>query len=244
MCNNPDNIIVQADFSCIGDVAKHCVTDKLCIAIFEAQEYDLSELFCDFWPDIVEIAKEVQEYETDYAAYLIDLAECEADPDCETPPIEPIEPVNYAEKRNLICGGSFEGCNGKTKTHLGIKNILVNYAYSRYVILNGFSDTASGNVKKTNEFSLPTPMKELQAFADSYRTKGYLSYKKTLDFLCKNKDVFTDFTYDDCGDCGCGGKCNGKTKAKGYGFKGSNIIKTNYHNDNHPRIPNRYIDGL
>lgn len=215
MCENEQNMVDKTDFNCIGQVAAHCDNEKLCIAIGEAQEFDLSELFCGFWDTIVEIWEELEAYDAAVIA-------CEEDPECTTPPTPP---ENLEEKRSLICGGEFTGCNDRTRRHMGVKRILVYYAYSRYIVINGFSDTASGMVRKTNEFSIPTPLKEMQSFADKYRTMGYESCKKTLSFLCINKEIFTTFDSNVCEPCGCGGKCDNSTKAKGYGIRSSTITK-------------------
>lgn len=212
-------MIVQSDFDCIGQVAKHCDNEKLCIAIAEAQEFDLAELFCGFWDDIIAIWDELLAYDAAVIA-------CELDPDCETPPTPP---ENLEQKRALICGGEYTGCNNNVRKQRGVKRILVYYAYSRYLVLNGFTDTPSGAVRKTNDFSIPTPLKETQSFADKYRTMGYETFKKVRSFLCVEKDIFTTFESVDCEPCGCGGKCSGETKAKGYGLRSSIITKNNYH---------------
>lgn len=217
-CDNINNIINQSDFDCIGQVAKHCDLQKLCVAINEAQEFDLSELFCDFWNEILEINNELKAYEEAYKEYQ----EClELKEEC----IEPERPENYEAKVNLICGGSFEVCNGKTGHHSGVKRILVYYAYSRYLPINEFNDTPNGQVAKTNQFSIPKPLKEIQGFADKYRNMGLESCKRTIKFLCANREVFPEFSSKDCGSCKCGNDCSGKTKVKGYGFRGSIISK-------------------
>lgn len=226
MCNSQQNRISKTDFACIGDVAAHCDTNKLCIAINEAQDFDLAQLFGDEWVDVLAIFDEVNDYQTAYAAYLIELAACEADPECTTPPEAPVPPDDYDIKQNLICGGEFTTCNDKTRLHKGVKNMLVYYSYSRYLIINGMSDTAAGTVKKTNEWSLPTPLKELQNFADKYRNMGYESFKQIQDFLCVSRESFTWFDACNCKSCKCGCGCGGQTKAKGYGFKSGNISKT------------------
>lgn len=224
-CNNTPEIITQADFGCIGQVAMHCDNTKLCIAINEARDFDLAELFCGFWEDIIGYFTIIENYDNAYAEYLIELAACEANPECDTPPVAPVEPHNYDLIRSLLCGGYFEGCGGKQRQHFGVKRMMVYYSYARYLLINGFSDTPGGVVRKTNEFSIPTPLKEIEAFADKYRTMGYESYKKTLAFLCVNKSSFENFDSRDCKGCGCGGDTCGGTKAKGYGIKSSIIRK-------------------
>lgn len=178
------------DFSCVGQLADHYDIPKLCIAITEAQDFDLGKLFCSFWIDVIDNMDNQNELWI-----------------------------------NLLNGGSYLGCTGNKRRHHGIKRILVYYAYSRYILINGFNDTANGIVQKTNNFSMPTPIKELQAYCDKYRTMAYDSYKTTIDFLCINKDYFKGFHSKECKQCGCGNTCQSQTKAKGYGLKASIIKK-------------------
>lgn len=177
------------DFIDIGDIANHCDLNKLSIAINEASEFDLDELFCGFWSDILD------NWDSEDENWI-----------------------------NLLNGGEYEGCNG-TRNHKGIKRIWAYYAYSRYIILNGFNDTPNGMVAKTNNFSIPTPLKELQAYADKYRNMGKLSFEKTQAYLCNAKEFFVNFNDYKCAPCGCVGECNkSKTNTKGYGLR-SNIVK-------------------
>lgn len=214
-------MLVQSDYNCIGIVAQHCDNSKLCIAENEALLYDLAQLYCDFWNDVLDIWEEINTYREELAA-------CEANPDCITPPIEP---DNYDLKVNLIFGSEYLNCAGKTRSHLGVKNILVYYSYARYVILNGFNDTPSGLVRKTNDFSIQVALKELEDFANKYRNMGLLNFGNTNKFLCAHKANFENFDSDkNCGGCGCGSDSCGGTKAKGYGFKSRNISK-NIDND-------------
>lgn len=213
-CNNHISLIEQKDFECVGSVAKHCDLEKLCIAIGEAQEFDLAELFCDYWQIIIEIWEEINLYQE----ALKEFEECEED--C----VKPEPPENYDLKLNLICGGSFESCGGKIRNHLGVKRILTYYSYGRYILINPYNDSPNGGVVKTNEFTMPISERDLEKKADRYRTMAYESFKKTINFICRNK---TELNYEGkCDGCGCGdsgcGKC---TKAKGYGFKGSIITK-------------------
>lgn len=196
-------IIDKIDFNCISEIANHCDMKKLCIAINEANDFDLSNLFCDDWNEILDIIKEVKNYEL-----------------CT---INCTEPTNYALKLLLINGGSYIGCNDKKRNFLGIKRIFVYYSYARYILINGYNDTPNGMVSKTNDFSLPIPLKELQAFSEKYRNMGYESFKKLSGFLCLNKDIF-DFNGLDCGDCGCS-KCNKTTSTNGFSISGKIIRK-------------------
>jgi len=208
-------MLVKLDYNCIGQVAQHCDNEKLCIAENEALQFDLSQLYCSFWSDVLDIWNEI-------LAYELALIECEEDPECDTPPDQPID---YELKRNLILGGTYDNCKGKTIKHQGVKTVLIYYSYSRYLIINGYSDTASGLVQKTNDFSLPVDLKQLQMYADKYRNMGKIAFDGTLHFLCANKTTFDWFDAKECGYCGCGSDKCGGTKAKGYGFRSSNISK-------------------
>lgn len=208
-------MLTQQDYNCVAQVAKHCDNEKLCIAENQALEFDLSELYCSFWVDVLEIWDEIN-------AYRLVLYECESDPDCIIPPIEP---TDYELKVNLIFGGNYLNCSGKTVSHKGVREVLVYYSYARYIIINQVSDTTSGLVKKNNDFSTNLDYKELKDKSDMSRNMGLISFKRNLHFLCANKSTFTWFDTKECGYCGCGSDKCGGTKAKGYGIRSSNISK-------------------
>lgn len=192
----------QSQYNCIGIVAKHCDLSKLCVAENEASNFDLSELFCDYWLTIEEISEELQAY--------IDNPELP-------------EPVNYELKYELLFGGFYFDCKNKKRPFQGVYTLMAYYSYARYIVLNGFSDTPNGLVTKTNEFSIPKTLRELEQFADKYRNMGLLTFKKIKNFLCSNNEVFN---FQDCPKtCGCGCDDCGGTKAKGYGYKSINITK-------------------
>lgn len=180
----------QADFECVGQIAKHCDNDKLCIAIDEAKTFDLNPLLCEMYPSVNENWDSEDEIWTD-----------------------------------LIDGSDYTDCKGRTKSHLGVKRVLIYYAYSRYLFLNGFNDTPNGSVRKTNNFSIPTPLAEVKTFADKYRDMGFEAFKGVKDFLCRNASDYEDFNSNNCSGCGCYGSECGGTKIKGYGFRGANVDK-------------------
>ena len=197
--------LLSLQYNCIGILAKHCDLSKLCVAENEASSFDLAELFCDFWVEIEQINAEIIAY---------DNAE---DP---KPPI----PENYTEKKALLDGGNYTDCGGKLRPFEGIYKIMAYYSYARYVMLNGFNDTATGLVQKTNEFSIPIDQKALNNFADKYRNMGLISFERTQRYICQNKTIF-DYTHCPTDKCGCGSDKCGGTKAKGYGFRSSNVNK-------------------
>lgn len=119
----------------------------------------------------------------------------------------------------------FTGCNDRQYSHQGLKNVIIRYAYARYIIINGLDDTPNGGVTKTNEWSIPKPFNDLKQISDRYRNMGYDLFKEVEMYICLNDDVYTNSDFD-CASCGCNGKCGSKTKIKGYGIKGSNITKS------------------
>jgi hypothetical protein len=183
ICNNQISIIEQSDFDCIGQVAKHCDLPKLCIAIQEAQTFDLLPLLCsDFYSDV----------------------------------LDNFETVGY---KDLFCGSTFLGCGNKKQIHFGLKRVLVYYSYSRYILINAYNDTANGLVQKQNDWSVPTPLKEIQNISDRYRNMAKDCFEMTLKYLCKNKATFTKFESASCKcDCGSCEDCQQKTK-KHYGIR-------------------------
>lgn len=196
------NLLPQ-QYNCIGILAKHCDLSKLCVAENEASNFDLAELFCDFWIEIEQIDTEVKAYD-------------------DTPEPKPTPPVNYTEKKILLDGGTYTDCGGKLRPFEGIYKTMAYYSYARYVMLNGFNDTATGLVQKTNEFSIPIDQKALNNFSDKYRNMGLISFERTQRYICKNIDIF-DYSHCPKDKCGCGSDKCGGTKAKGYGFKSRNV---------------------
>ena len=197
--------LLPLQYNCIGILAKHCDLSKLCVAENEASNFDLAELFCDFWVEIDQINAEIIAYDN-----------------AEEP--KPPIPENYTEKKSLLEGGNYTDCGGKLRPFEGIYKIMAYYSYARYVMLNGFNDTATGLVQKTNEFSIPIDQKSLNNFADKYRNMGLISFERTQRYICQNTAIF-DYTHCPTGDCGCGSNKCGGTKAKGYGFRSSNVNK-------------------
>lgn len=195
--------LTHLQYNCIGILAKHCDNSKLCTSENEASNFDLSELFCDFWIEIEQIELEVQAY-------------------ISNPELP--EPDNYNEKYALLFGGTYLDCKEKQRPFEGVYKTLAYYSYSRYIIINGFSDTPNGLVQKTNEFSIPKTLKELELFADKYRNMGLISFKRTQRYICQNKEIFD---YSNCpkDKCGCGSDKCGGTKAKGYGLRSRNVTK-------------------
>ena len=184
------------DFDCIGIVAKHCDLSKLCIGIDEAKTFDIIPLFCFDFVNDVLENWNLLEDNQDYQKY-----------------------------KDLICGGTYE-VSGKTHFNMGFKKVWVYYSYARYLLLNQMNDTANGTVTKQNDWSVPTPLKDVTAFSNKYRDMGKEAYHSLLGYLCNNKDIFTKFDGKNCKlSCGCSGNCECRNKKKITGFKFSTIKK-------------------
>src|SRR5690625_2748575 len=185
------------DFEKIGMVAKHCNYIKLDIAINEAMEFDLRKLICGLFWEVKNVWE--QSFYDDFEDEKWD---------------------------SLINGSDYTGCNDVQKQHRGLKTLLTYYAYSRYLVLNGFDDTANGVVQKTNQFSLPKPLKEVQSFSDKYRAMALNVWDDIQDFICVNKSDYPNANVSDCNSCGCGSDdCGDDRVTKGFGMTGSNITK-------------------
>lgn len=194
------NYIAVADFAGVGLLARHCSLDKLAIAIEQAKQFDLTPLFC---------------YDLIYDAL-------------ENWELDEINP-NKDKYNKLINGCDYVDFNGKRQYNAGIKNVWVNYAYSRYLLINHYNDTASGTVKKDFDFSVGATLAEVKDISNSYKNMGKIAYEGVHSFLCNNQSEYPLFDGCNCTlSCGCSGKCTcGKTKKT----TGLNIINIDKYND-------------
>lgn len=194
------NTLQTTDFACVGLLTASCDNSKLCIAIGEAQIFDMEAVLCyDFFNKILDVWESLPD-------------------DLETP-LTP-EQTLYS---NLIFGGTF--AEGK-KRHLGIKRLWVYYAYAKYILINQHSDTPNGLVSKQNEWSNPVTLKELNTIAAKYNNMAQEALKGIKEYLCANSSSFDLF--DDCGcamSCGCSGSCSCGQSKRVTGFKYKSVSK-------------------
>lgn len=120
------------------------------------------------------------------------------------------------EYSTLVNGGAYTDKLGKEQYNLGIKRLWVYYAYARYILINGYNDTANGIVKKEQNFSLPTPLKELTDYSNKYRNMGKKAYAGILNYLNDNVNSFPLFR--DCAGCNDAKEGNGTHKLTGFKF--------------------------
>lgn len=212
--------ITAADFKCVALVAKHCNPEKLDIGIDEAKQFDIIPLFCfDFVNDVLE--------NWNKALKKIDNPEYDrTQPESISNSLQIVNPDFDQKYFDLVFGSTYTDKHSKTQQNLGFLRVWVYYSYARYKLINNYNDTANGTVGKNNEFSLPTPLGEITALSNKYRSMGKEAYHSLLGYLCLNKNLFPKF--DDCNckkTCGCSGSCScGKTK-KLSGFKYSSVRK-------------------
>lgn len=201
-----NNIFLKSvDFACVGMVTASCNQAKICIAIDDALLFDVEPLLCtSFMSDVFAKWQEI----------------------LSLPVGDPI-PDSLKPWQALIFGSEYNNCNGKLQRQLGVKRLWTYFAYAGYIILNPFDDTPNGLKYKTNEFSMPVGIKDLNSLSTSYKNKGLEAYKSIKEYLCINKDFFTTFDACDCHlSCGCIGACScGSTKKVGAGFRMRNIKK-------------------
>ncbi|MCQ4154543.1 hypothetical protein NNL19_02880 [Riemerella anatipestifer] len=108
--------------------------------------------------------------------------------------------------------------SGRFSYSFGFKTVWVYYAYSRYVLINNYNDTANGLVQKNNEWSIPTPLKEITDISNNYRVMGKEAFESVYSFLCVNRSRFPKFNAKDCSG-GCNDDCNGGETKKIRGAK-------------------------
>jgi len=200
--------ITIADFKNLGIVAQHCDNEKLNIAIEEALDFDLCTTFKDLGVQIKIMINEVLSHALPSHGGFVHQEGATA----------------YWDK---VVKGNVYTKDEKPKENLGLKRGVVYYAYSRYLVLSSFSDSASGFVSKNNDFSIPKPLKEVEQQANKYRNMGKACFLSAMEYICLEIDNIPELKDLDCESFGCG--CSTKSacgiKTKGYGLKGQIIRK-------------------
>lgn len=197
--NSETLLINKYDFDCIGQVAKHCDWDQLCIYIREQQNLSLL-------PKIGQC--------------LYDLVSRYVEGKCDTEENKVLQ--------SLWHGGRYEACDGQSKVHFGLKRSLVHWAYGAYMFRHSFVDTPFGVVQKVNQDSVPVDIKTLNAINKEQRSNAEYYYGLTMEYLCsvKGTSPIIDCKVCDCvKGCGCN-HCKGKgatQQRRGARFK--NITK-------------------
>jgi len=179
-----------SDFSCVGQIADHVDLEKLSIAVMEAEEFDIRPLVGrSQWVKLKSLIRYVKR---EYVARGIE---------------------NEADPGYLVVLGGQCWSKGVQWEIVGILRVLVYFGYSRYLLINEFNDTPSGNVSKANSFSIPKPLRELKDFANKYRDMAMESWRSVGEVICLNKGhLGIDI---DCDSVGIGAA----KKVKGHGVR-------------------------
>lgn len=132
--------------------------------------------------------------------------------------IDVIENRGDEKYDNLLNGCKYEGCDGLTYNHFGLKRVLVHFSYAAYVYRKGFVDTPFAVVQKMHKDSIPVPTNELRSLHNEHRKIANEYWQMTKNFLCNNTKIYPLFDNCDCTPCSskdkCGGKCRGsRTKS-------------------------------
>ena len=75
-------------------------------------------------------------------------------------------------------------------TNVGLKSVIVNYTYGRYVQFGSQTDTPFGYVTKDNQYSTPTGSGTKKSMSKSCEQTAYEYWKSVRDFLNRNTDIY------------------------------------------------------
>lgn len=178
-------LICQDDFDCVGQVAKHCDWEQLCIFIREQQNlsllpkigqclFDKIVKYCQGWFQAGEMGS-CQESERDIL-------------------------------KHLFLGGRYKACDGTTKVHFGLKRVLTHWSYGAYMYRHGIMDTPFGAVQKVHQDSIPVDLKYLEKINTEQRNNAEYYWQLTKDYICSVKDCQELLECDICyciKDCKC-----------------------------------------
>lgn len=91
------------------------------------------------------------------------------------------------EKYYDLYHGTTYTCGNSKITHNGLIPVLCYFAYSRYVLDAGITDTASGLKQKNNEYSENISEKTVGRVSDQARSAGSAYMSEVITFLNNNK---------------------------------------------------------
>lgn len=223
------DLISVKDFKGVGMITASCDLSKLDIALNDAMIFDMEGLLCfDFVADILSKWREINDLKAEAIRLSAALAATEITPEQYAADSAIVAAGLTALKpySDLIDGSEYVGCGGKLQRQMGFKTVWIYYAYSTYVKINPFNDSPNGLVHKSNEFSMPVPLSELNTFSTGHRNRARIAFDSLSGYLCSNKNNFAKF--DACGcllDCGCSGSCSCGSVKKIRGFKFKSISK-------------------
>lgn len=128
------------------------------------------------------------------------------------------------EQLKILNGDTFQ-CGRTTKKFLGAKKLLVYYSFANYLLNSHLHDTGLGFKQKTDQYSIPTPIKDIKEHTNKYRNMGYAIVKQLKEYLCHLPEIQFQYGLNLMCDCGCSsGDCD-FTEKRIYKFKPKVIKK-------------------
>lgn len=98
-----------------------------------------------------------------------------------------------AEYKTLLDGGRYE-FNGITYTNVGLKSVIVHYAYARYVLMGDQIDTPFGYVQKTNpDTSERVPYQMKKAQYEMNRQIAMSKWENVVNYIERNPSDYPLF---------------------------------------------------
>jgi len=91
---------------------------------------------------------------------------------------------------NELLEGGMYTYSGKTYTNVGLKVILIHYAYARYVKFGSYTDTAFSFVQKLNPESEPVSDKQKQVIFKQNQQIAFKYWANVRDFLDRNTEDY------------------------------------------------------
>ena len=108
-----------------------------------------------------------------------------------------IRNYNDAKYTTLLDGGTYE-YQGITYTNVGLKVVLVHYAYARYVLFGSQTDTPFGYVEKLNEQSERVSLESKKTMSKMNQQVAFNYWENVRLFLDRNS---TDYPLWNDGNC-------------------------------------------
>ena len=97
--------------------------------------------------------------------------------------------VLSAKYQDLMNGKTYV-YNGNSYTFIGLKAVLGNFAYARYVIFSSYTDTPFGLVTKNSQDSQSVGESSKRAMSKSAEQTAYSHFNPIRDFLNRNTTIY------------------------------------------------------
>lgn len=95
-----------------------------------------------------------------------------------------------AKYQTLLNGGEYT-YQSNTYTNVGLKSVIVFYAYSRYILAGSQTDTPFGYVQKTNQNSQEVPQAQKRDISKQNQQTAYNYWENVQAFLNRNESNYS-----------------------------------------------------